>query len=193
MTLTPLEIRNQDFAKAPMGYKRDEVKFFLARAAETVAELVKERDQAARRMESLIKRVSELEARSSAIGEALEMAKKEGQEIIDQAQNKAKSIVDSADNEAQKIINSHAVEINETKQKLYEMTTIKNSYFRKLLRVLELQEDALKKFDQEYEARRINSIVETISKDIRIDKPLQDMQISGNSVHRKRRSGMLNN
>jgi len=191
MSLSPLEIRNQDFPRSPMGYKRDEVKFFLAQVAESVAELIKERDQLGRRVESLMKRVSELEAQSGAIGQALELAKKEGHEIISEAEKQAAEIRDGAEAEVQKVMDRHASEINETKQQLYELNTIKDSYFRKLLRVLELQEEALKKFDEEYESRRIKSSIANLAEGYKVEYPLPDSEVFGNSLHRRKRDALF--
>ncbi|RKZ30782.1 hypothetical protein DRQ36_04275 [bacterium] len=187
MPLSPLEIRNQDFAKAPWGYKRDEVKFFLAQVAEAVAELNKERDQLARRLEGLMKRVSELEAQSGAIGQALELARKESEQILAEANKQAAHIRENADAEAQKVMDQYAVQINETKQELYELTTIKDSYFRKLLRILELQEDALRRFDEEYEARRLKSSIASLASESLVEFPLSDSEVFSNLVHRRKR------
>ncbi len=191
MALSPLEIRNQDFPKSPMGYKRDDVKFFLAQVAESVAELHKERDHLSRRLETMTKRISELEAQSGAIGHALDLAKKEGQEIINRAQEEARHIREGADDEAQKVMSRYTQQINETKQELYELTTIKDAYFRKLMRVLELQDKALKQFDEEYEARRIRASIETLAAGFRIEFPLSDESVFGNSTHRRRRSSLF--
>lgn len=191
MALSPLEIRNQDFPKSPMGYKRDDVKFFLAQVAESVAELHKERDHLSRRLETMTKRISELEAQSGAIGHALDLAKKEGQEIINRAQEEARNIREGADDEAQKVMSRYTQQINETKQELYELTTIKDAYFRKLMRVLELQDKALKQFDEEYEARRIRASIETLAAGFQIEFPLSDESVFGNSTHRRRRSSLF--
>ncbi|MCD6501758.1 DivIVA domain-containing protein [bacterium] len=191
MTLSPLEIRNQDFSKSPIGYKRDEVKLFLAQVAESIAENQKERDHLARRLETLTKRISELEAQSGAIGQALDLAKKEGQEIIERAEEQAKIIRENADSDAQKVMAQYANQINETKQELYELTTIKNTYFRKLMRVLELQGRALKEFDEEYESRRIKASIETLSAGFQIEFPLSDNLVFGNSTHRRRRASLF--
>jgi cell division initiation protein len=191
MAISPLEIRNQDFPKSPMGYKRDEVKFFLAQVAETVAEQHKERDHLTRRMETLTKRISELEAQSGAIGQALELAKKEGHEIINRSELEARQIRESADDEAQKVLSRYTTQINETKQELYELTTIKDAYFRKLMRVLELQNRALKEFDEEYESRRIKASIETLSAGFRIEFPLSDNHVFSNSTHRRRRASLF--
>lgn len=191
MALSPLEIRNQDFGKSPWGYKKDEVKFFLSQAAETVAEIAKERDQLSRRVEGLLKRVSELEAKSSAIGEALEHAKKEAGEIVEAGREEARKIRESADDEAQKVMDQYAAQINETKQELYELTTIKDSYFRKLLRVLELQEEAIKRFDEEYEARRVKDSVEALADGFQLERHLPDREVFSSSIHRRRRSSLF--
>ncbi|MCK5833902.1 DivIVA domain-containing protein [bacterium] len=191
MALSPLEIRNQDFPKAPMGYKRDEVKFFLAQIAESVAELNKERDHLTRRLETLTRRISELEAQSGAIGQALELAKNEGQEIVNRAQEEARNIREGADDEAQKVMSRYTQQINETKQELYELTTIKEAYFRKLMRVLELQDKALRQFDEEYEARRIRASIETLAAGFRIEFPLSDEIVFSRSIHRRRRASLF--
>ncbi len=191
MALSPLEIRNQEFPKAPFGFKRDDVKFFLSQVAETVAELSKERDQLSRRLESLMKRVSELEAQSSAIGQALELAKKESEEILAKAQEDASQIRANADSDAQKVMDQYSAQINETKQELYELTTIKDSYFRKLLRVLELQEEAVRRFDEEYEARRVSSAISSLDVESRVEFPLSDGEVFGNATHRRRRSALF--
>jgi len=191
MPLSPLEIRNQDFAKAPWGFKRDEVKIFLSSVAESVAELTRENQQLNHRMESLIKRVGELEAQSDAIAEALELARKQAQEIIDNANEEAGNIRESADDEAQKVIQQYDTQINETKQQLYELTTIKDAYFRKILRILEVQEDALRKFDEEYEARRVKNSIASLSVDSRIENPISDREVFGNAIHRRRRSALF--
>lgn len=191
MALKPLEIRNQEFSKAPLGYKCSEVKLFLGQVAESVAELNKERDSLARRLEGLMKRIGELEAQSGAIGQALELAKKEGQEIIAQAEEEAAKIGEKADAEAQRIIAQYSAQMNETKQELYELTTIKDAYFRKLLRVLELQEEALKKFDEEYEARRVRKTVSELPVDSRVEFPIPDSAAFSNAVHRRRRESLF--
>jgi cell division initiation protein len=191
MSLSPLEIRNQEFGKSPMGFKRDEVKLFLAQVAETVAELSKERDQLVRRAESLMKRISELEAQSSAIGQALELAKKESGQILEQARYEAQKVRDSADYEAQKIIDGYAVKINETKQLLYELNVIKDSYFRKLLGLLEKQEESIRRFEDEYESRRITNALSNLPQNFRVDYPLSDIGIFSNAIHRRKRDSLF--
>lgn len=191
MALSPLEIRNQEFAKAALGYKTSDVKLFLGQIAESVAELQREKENLARRMDGLMKRIGELESQSGAIGQALELAKKEGQQIIAQAEEEASKIGEKADAEAQRIIAQYSVQMNETKQELYELTTIKDAYFRKLLRVLELQEEALKKFDKEYEARRVNRTVSELPMDSRVEFPIPDTDAFSNAVHRRRREALF--
>jgi len=191
MALSPLEIRNQEFAKAPWGFKRDEVKFFLSQIAEAIAESNKEKDNLSRRLEGLMKRIGELEAQSGAIGQALELAKKEGEQIIRLAQEQAAQIGEKADAEAQKIISQYSVQINDTKQELYELTTIKDSYFRKLLRILELQEEALRRFDEEYEARRVVKSISDLPIDSRVEFPISDGDLFSNSIHRRKRESLF--
>ncbi len=191
MALKPLEIRNQGFPKAPLGYKCSDVKLFLGQVAESIAELNKERDNLSRRLEGLMKRIGELEAQSGAISQALELAKKEGEQIIAHAEEEASKIGEKADAEAQKIIAQYSAQMNETKQELYELTTIKDAYFRKLLRVLELQEEALKKFDKEYEARRVNKTVAELPIDSRVEFPIPDSEAFSNATHRRRREALF--
>jgi cell division initiation protein len=191
MALSPLEIRNQEFTKAAFGYKTSDVKLFLGQVAEGVAELNREKDNLSRRLDGLMKRIGELESQSSAIGQALELAKKEGEQIIAHAEEEASKIGEKADAEAQRIISQYSVQMNETKQQLYELTTIKDAYFRKLLRVLELQEEALIKFDKEYEARRVNKTVSELPMDSRVEFPIPDTEAFSNSVHRRRREALF--
>ncbi len=108
-TLTPLDIRKQEFRKTLRGYDTAGVEDFQVRVADTLERAIRERQVLEERVAALTEQLRVFREREKAMNEALvaaqqlrqdtrAAAEREGQVIVREAEAEAKRLVDAAKN-----------------------------------------------------------------------------------------------
>jgi DivIVA domain-containing protein len=106
-TLTPLDIRKQEFRKTLRGYDTLGVEDFQVRVADALERAIRERQVLEERIASLTEQLRVFREREKAMNEALvaaqqlrqetrDSAEREGQVIVREAQAEAKRLLDEA-------------------------------------------------------------------------------------------------
>lgn len=110
-TLTPLDIRKQEFHKSLRGYATEGVEDFRARVADALERAIRDRQVLDERLSALTEQLRVFRERETAMNEALvaaqqlrqetrAAAEREGQVIVREAQAEAKRLLDEARNAA---------------------------------------------------------------------------------------------
>ncbi len=108
-TLTPLDIRKQEFHKSLRGYATEGVEDFRARVADALERAIRDRQVLEERVAALTEQLRVFREREKAMNEALvaaqqlrqetrAAAEREGQVIVREAQAEAKRLLDEARN-----------------------------------------------------------------------------------------------
>jgi DivIVA domain-containing protein len=119
-TLTPLDIRKQEFRKSLRGYETEGVEDFRVRVADALERAIRERQVLEERVSSLTEQLRVFRERERAMNEALVAAQqlrqdtrvaaeREGQVIVREAEAEAKRLLDDAHN-AQSAVQSKMAE-----------------------------------------------------------------------------------
>lgn len=106
-TLTPLDIRKQEFHKSLRGYETNGVEDFRIRVADALERAIRERQVLEERVAALTEQLRVFREREKAMNDALvaaqqlrqetrESAQREGQVIVREAQSEAKRLLDEA-------------------------------------------------------------------------------------------------
>src|SRR2546421_5009734 len=109
-TLTPLDIRKQEFRKSLRGYDKLGVEDFRMRVADALERAIRERQILEERVDAITEQLRVFREREKAMNEALvaaqqlrqdtrAAAEREGQVIVREAQAEAKRLLDEAKNE----------------------------------------------------------------------------------------------
>ncbi len=103
MLLTPAEIIHWQFRRRFFGYAAREVKEFLQRVSETLAQLMEENRTLKEERERLLERLQLYQAIEQQLQNALLVAEKTAEELKQQARREAEFIVAEARREAQQL------------------------------------------------------------------------------------------
>lgn len=103
---TPEEIRNIEFTKSLGGYKTSEVDVFIDRCADTVAALMNEKEELAKKLEVLADKLVEYRNEEDSIRTALLSAQRLGDTVVREANHKAGLILDDANIKAEKVLDT---------------------------------------------------------------------------------------
>lgn len=106
-TLTPLDIRKQEFRKSLRGYETDGVEDFRVRVADALERAIRDRQVLEERVAALTDQLRVFKEREKAMNEALvaaqqlrqdtrAAAEREGQVIVREAESEAKRLLDEA-------------------------------------------------------------------------------------------------
>ena len=101
MPLTPAEIIHWQFRRRLFGYSVKDVKEFVQKVSETVAELMEENRSLKEEREKLLERLQAYQAIEQQLQNALVVAEKTAEEIKRQAQREAELIIAQARQEAE--------------------------------------------------------------------------------------------
>lgn len=185
---SPLQVRNQEFAKSMRGYRPDEVKQFLTQVADFINELLQEERSLKNEVETLTRRTIELERNANAIKEMID---ERAQKLMNSARQQAEKLLLEAEREREKILKEVGLNSEKKREELYELTGIYEAYKRQLLYVLEGVFNSVKKFEESVENRTAQSAVEKIGPKIGILQPINPITAIRNTVHRRRRAFFL--
>ncbi len=104
MTLQPLDIKRQTFAKAFRGYEPAEVDSFLKQVADRQAALAEDLRQAQERVRTAEDKLKHYERVEMALQEALETARETGKRAEESAERQGRVIVERAEARAEEIL-----------------------------------------------------------------------------------------
>lgn len=103
-TLTPLDIRKQEFRKTLRGYDTLGVEDFRARAADALERVIRERSILEERLSALTEQLRVFREREKAMNEALVAAQQLRQETRAAAERESQIIIREAGSEAKRIL-----------------------------------------------------------------------------------------
>lgn len=154
MPLTPAEIIHWQFRRSLFGYSVKDVKEFVQKVSETVAELMEENRSLKEERERLLERLQTYQAIEQQLQNALIVAEKTADEIKKQAQREAELIIAHAHRESEEMkANAH----RQVQAAMEEVERIKNLRTRLetelrhlLLSYLELLERETKVYEPEF-------------------------------------------
>jgi len=152
--LTPAEIIHWQFRRSLFGYSVKDVKEFVQKVSETVAELMEENRSLKEERERLLERLQTYQAIEQQLQNALIVAEKTADEIKKQAQREAELIIAHAHRESEEMkANAH----RQVQAAMEEVERIKNLRTRLetelrhlLLSYLELLERETKVYEPEF-------------------------------------------
>jgi len=126
MRLTPLDLRNQRFARGWRGYDCTEVDTFLQMAAEDYESIAIEAETLRRRSQHLETRVTELESNEKSLREAILSAQSMGREIREAAIKESEHLIGSAEVRAEKIIDAAHRRLTQLSEDIRQMKRLRH-------------------------------------------------------------------
>ena len=192
MALTPADIKNWEFKKGFRGYQQAEVDEFLLLVIETLEENIREREKLLQQIASLKEKLVEWENKREEIKQMLEKAGRERAKILSEARVGAQKIIEEAKRKKEKFEQEAKLSLKESKGELYELHTLKESFKRKFLLLLENQKKLLEEFENIYQTSRLSgvtsaSVVNSFLGSIVTNPHLQGKHIIKQSKHKRRR------
>jgi len=132
MEITPLDIRNKEFARKMRGADPEEVRRFLEQVSEEMEKLVTENSELGRETERLKEKLAGYTQLEQTIHKTLLMAQKSSEEAVANARKQADLIVEEARNKGRQIENEFAQLKSSKRQFEIEFETMLETFNRKL-------------------------------------------------------------
>ncbi|HAF08215.1 MAG: DivIVA domain-containing protein [bacterium] len=152
MDITPLEIKKQEFKKSLKGYDINEVTTFLNTVSEQLEELLKENYSLKEEIENLSKELERYRNLERTLQETLTSATKSSSELRANALKEAELIKKNAQLEAEAYLQSSKEELNNLKNEIKSLITLKNNFLSRFRGILE---SYFKTLDQEVVEHKI--------------------------------------
>ncbi|MEO0234093.1 MAG: DivIVA domain-containing protein [candidate division WOR-3 bacterium] len=152
MDITPLEIKKQEFKKSLKGYDIHEVTTFLNTVSEQFEELLKENYNLKEQIENLSKELERYKNLEKTLQETLTSATKSSSELRANALKEAEIIKKNAQLEAEAYLASSRAELNNLKNEIKSLITLKNNFLSRFRGILE---SYFKTLDQEVVEHKI--------------------------------------
>ncbi|MDT0632481.1 DivIVA domain-containing protein [Rubrivirga sp. S365] len=149
MTLTPLDIRRQQFTKAFRGYEPAEVDAFLKQVSEHHEGLLDQIRQSRERTDQMETKLTHYERVELALQEALESAKESARRAEAAAKERASLIVEQAELRARAIVQDAERERHELRQDLVQLSSRQTEVAARLRGFLLSELDVLAQFQGE--------------------------------------------
>ncbi|RKZ29819.1 hypothetical protein DRQ33_08465 [bacterium] len=184
LRFTPLDIRNQEFAKKLQGYKPEEVRVFLSQVAEFVDNLLQENRSLQNEIDALHKRISSLEKQATTIKEAME---EQAKRTIAEAEEQAEQMINQAETRAQSVLREMQLEVETKREELYELAGIYESYKGEMLRTLDGLLKSVNEFEEKKESRKANKAIAKLGVKMRPVEPLDPLFVIKHTVHRRKK------
>lgn len=128
MVLTPDDVERQEFATAWRGYNRQEVDRFLDLIAASIAQLVRDRDEAGRRAEEVERDASDTLATERLLKRALVDAQRVADETVAEARRTAEEIVADARSETEAERERARAQVAGIRQAVEELHRLRSEY-----------------------------------------------------------------
>lgn len=123
MSLTPIDIHNQEFSKVFRGYDEDEVNEFLDQIIKDYELVLRQKKELEEKLEETYDRLGHFTSMEGTLNKSIIVAQEAAEEVKRNAQKEAKLIIKEAEKNADRIVNDSlikarkiAVEIEELKK-----------------------------------------------------------------------------
>lgn len=151
MPLTPAEITHWQFRRRLFGYSVKDVKEFVQKVSETVAELMEENRSLKEEREKLLERLQFYQAIEQQLQNALVVAEKTADEIKKQAQREAELIISQAHQEAEQMKANARLQVQVTMEEVERIRQLRTRLETELRHLLLSYLELLEKGERAYE------------------------------------------
>lgn len=174
MRISPLDVRSQEFKKGLRGYDPEEVKAFLDAIADTMEDLLKEKEKAESELVALKKKVETFTEMEISLRDAMVAAQKAADEAKMNARRNAELMIREADLEVRQRIAEAKRKVDDVFQARETVRAEMRAFLPRLRSLLESQLTYLENIEQEVntmelgeegggtEAREVRSVTETV-------------------------------
>ena len=187
MPLSPRDIRSQTFKKTFLGYKAQDVDFFLEEIAKSIDDSRRQIDHYKTEKEHSLECIESFEAQTSAVKETLELAREKSKKIFEDSKKSAQEIIIGAQEQAEKTLMQYQDEFNRRKLVLQRLKSISDSYKRRFQLVLKESVLKLEEFERSVDARNVQEFIKDIPSEAIICEPIQEWYWARNSKFPKRK------
>ena len=145
MKLSPLDIQHQEFDSAMNGYKKQQVRDFLERVADSFEELLRDNQSLESELEAQGERLEELQVGELELRRTVVSAERIGNQMKEQAEREAKLTLQKAEADRDDILRDAEGQLREVKAELGRTKREHNLFreqFRGMLRAYERSLDA---------------------------------------------------
>ena len=145
MKLSPLDIQHQEFDSAMNGYKKQQVRDFLERIADSFEELLRDNQSLKSELEAQGERLEELQVGELELRRTVVSAERISNQMKEQAEREAKLTLQKAEADRDDILRDAEGQLREVKAELGRMERERNLFreqFRGMLRAYERSLDA---------------------------------------------------
>lgn len=111
--ITVKDINTRRFEQARPGYNTEEVDSFLKEIADQMAELLKDKEDSDKKIDTLVEGIRRYKADEEALKDAMIGAQKQGRAVLSEAAEKAEQIIAEAQQKAEQIISEANVKADE--------------------------------------------------------------------------------
>jgi cell division initiation protein len=151
MPLTPAEIIHWQFRRRLFGYSVRDVKDFVQKVSETVAELMEENRSLKEERERLLERLQVYQAIEQQLQNALVVAEKTADEIKKQAQREAELIIAQAQHESEQMKTNARRQVQTMMDEVEQIKQLRTRLVTELRHMLLSYLELLEKSEEVYE------------------------------------------
>jgi cell division initiation protein len=173
LRISPLDVRSQEFRKSMRGYDPEEVKAFLDAIADTMEELLKEKEAAESELVAVKKKVETFQEMEISLRDAMVAAQKAGDEAKMNARRNAELMIREADLEVRQRIADAKRKVDDVFKARETVRAEMRAFLPRLRSLLESQLTYLENIEQEVtsmdlgdgntaEAREVRSFTQTV-------------------------------
>lgn len=153
MPLTPAEIIHWQFKRRLFGYSVRDVKDFVQKVSETVAELMEENRSLKEERERLLERLQFYQAIEQQLQNALVVAEKTADEIKRQAQREAELIIAQAQHESEQMKANARRQVQTMMDEVEQIRQLRTRLVTELRHMLLSYLELLEKSEEVYETK----------------------------------------
>ena len=163
MKLSPLDIQHQEFDSAMNGYKKQQVRDFLERIADSFEELLRDNQSLEGELEAQGERLEELQVGELELRRTVVSAERIGNQMKEQAEREAKLTLQKAEADRDDILRDAEGQLREVKAELGRIERERNLFreqFRGMLRAYERSLDAQLELQGEPAGQKASAVLE---------------------------------
>jgi DivIVA domain-containing protein len=137
--VTPVEVRNQQFARTMRGYDPGQVEEFRGRVADELEKLIRQNLDLDTKVKNLIEQLRAYRERDKALNDALVSAQQLRSEIREHAEREAQLILREARAEGERLLEGTRAEIRKLELELTQLEKSRRAYLGQLRAIVERQ------------------------------------------------------
>jgi cell division initiation protein len=149
MKLSPLDISKQDFAHSLRGYNPAEVRAFLEKVADELAELDSERAQLFQQSIKFETQLESYKQMEKALRDGLLAAQKALEEAQESTKRERELLLREAQAEAEQIIYEAKQKVQAARDELHHLTAQRDAYVKRLRFLLQSQQELVDMLENE--------------------------------------------